>query len=172
MPFTDLHQTLVQTNIYVLANALCSDITALHNRKQDLVKMWKTISKMAGDKALLLNMHHSFLNNVLLLILKIGSENTTAITPQLKVEALKWMEKVKNKGEKAVGVLKGTMEKRAMELLGAIDQGKDGEDKSDERDRFNSKLDHPAPQLIRKVIACTPPPEDDDDKENEEKETS
>ncbi|KAG6871865.1 hypothetical protein C0995_015602 [Termitomyces sp. Mi166 len=71
---TNLHQTLIQTNVYVLTDALCGDITALQNRKQDLVKMWKTISKTTGDEALLLNAYHSFLNK-LLLILKIGSED-------------------------------------------------------------------------------------------------
>ncbi|KAG6901000.1 hypothetical protein C0995_002609 [Termitomyces sp. Mi166 len=72
------------------------------------------------------------------------------IACQLKVEALKWMEKGKNKGEKAVGVLKGMTERRATELVGSI--------RSHER-------------LIRKVIASTPPPENDDDEEDEEEET-
>ncbi|KAG6901141.1 hypothetical protein C0995_016556 [Termitomyces sp. Mi166 len=130
MSSTDLHQTLIQTSIYVLTDALYSDITALENRKQDL----------------------------------------------LKAEALKWTEKIKNKWGKAAGVLKSTIERRAIELLGVTDQvrGSDlveGTDLVGETDLV-SRLDHPASWLVRKVIACTPPPEDDDNNEDEEKELS
>ncbi|KAG6902272.1 hypothetical protein C0995_002204 [Termitomyces sp. Mi166 len=39
MSSTDLHQTLIQTDVYVLTDALHGDITALQNRKQDLISM-------------------------------------------------------------------------------------------------------------------------------------
>ncbi|KAG6873727.1 hypothetical protein C0995_011546 [Termitomyces sp. Mi166 len=141
---TDLHRTLV------LADALHSDITALKNRKQDLVKIWKMIPKT--------------------------TMRTMAIAPWLKVEALKWTEKVKDKGEKAAGVLKYAMKRRATELLRVTDQVR-GSDLVEGTNLVGKtdlvfRPDHSALQLIRKVIACTPPLEDDDDKENEEEETS
>ncbi|KAG6859983.1 hypothetical protein C0995_000950 [Termitomyces sp. Mi166 len=109
-------------------------LTVLQNRKQDLIKIWKTIFKTTDDEALLLDLPEQCAFTV-----------TTSIVPQLKAEALKWMEKVKDKEEKAVGVLKGETKRKATELL----------------------------RLIRKVVAHTPPPEDDDDDdEDDEKETS
>ncbi|KAG6872324.1 hypothetical protein C0995_010805 [Termitomyces sp. Mi166 len=93
-----------------------------------------------------------------------------AIAAQLKAEALKWTENVKDKKEKAAGVLKSTTERRATELLGATDQvrGLDPVKGTDLMEETNSvegmdpvfRPDHPALQLIRKVIVCIPPPED------------
>ncbi|KAG6901090.1 hypothetical protein C0995_000958 [Termitomyces sp. Mi166 len=110
--------------------------------------MWKSISKTINNEALLLDAHCSFLNNVLLLILKISSEDVMAIVSQLKAEALKWTEKDKNKRGESYGISQGTTKRRATELLGASDQ------------------------LVRKAVAYTPPPEDDEDEKDKEEERS
>ncbi|KAG6884069.1 hypothetical protein C0995_011034 [Termitomyces sp. Mi166 len=142
IPSTDLHQMLIQTNIYAFTN-VCGDITALQNRKQNL--MWKPIFKTTGDEALLLDAYCNFLNDMLPLILKIGSEDKTAIAFQLKAEALKWMKKGKDKG-KSCGSFKGCNGEKGNRAAGSI--------RSSER-----------------VVAYTSP-EDDNDKEDEEEETS